>query len=330
MLPWANVTMEQATAACAAINDSNGSPLRLCTAWEWQQTCNLNATPATDWSMSASTTVYENQVCNDAVEEQRCSATYPCKVAANCNSNSECTCATAADCSTGYGCTGGLCVLSTSTQRCTPGATPSQCGGSGTCNASGQCTCVTTADCSAGFTCNGALCTGTGAWPTGTQGAAGSANICAVDFGSTAGGKAYDLSGNLQEWTSTPVTVDSGTAASIGTPSGGQVTINGLTSILSSYLGAQIVLSGATAAGNNGTFDIVAINSTTSVTIANPAAVAQATASVKWSIVYNKLRGGNYATTSPLGESCEFDFDIEKSAFVNNDVGFRCCADHAP
>jgi hypothetical protein len=127
------------------------------------------------------------------------------------------------------------------------------------------------------------------------------------------------------------VTVVSGTAATIGTPSGGQVQINGLTAMLSSYVGAQLVITNATNSANNGTFDIVSYVSTTAVVIANPAAVAQTTpATVKWSLIYNKLRGGNYATTSPNGESCEFDFDIEKAAFVNNDVGFRCCADHAP
>jgi formylglycine-generating enzyme required for sulfatase activity len=220
-------------------------------------------------------------------------------------------------------------VVAINAQRCAPGATPSQCATT-TCNGSGQCPCTLDSDCSPGFVCNtGApkVCVGAGAWPTGSQGATGASNVCSVTIG---GSTAYDLSGNLQEWTSTPVTVVSGTTASIGTPSGGQVQINGLTGMLPSYVGAQLVLSNATNGANNGTFDVVSYVSTTQLVIANPAAVAQAGATVHWSLIYNKLRGGNYATTSPVGESCEFDFDIEKAAFVNNDVGFRCCADHAP
>jgi formylglycine-generating enzyme required for sulfatase activity len=221
-------------------------------------------------------------------------------------------------------------VVATNAQICTTGA---QCG-SGTCTG-GQCVCdkPTGTQCNPGFVCSATpgICVGAGAWPTATVGQTGASNLCAVDFGAAAGGKAYDLSGNLQEWTSTPVSVDSGTTATIGTPSGGQVAINGMANVLASYLGAQLIVSGATNAANNGTFDIVAVNSTTSVTIANSLAVAQASpATVNWSVIYNKLRGGNYATNSPGGEVCEFDFDIEKAAFENNDVGFRCCADHAP
>jgi formylglycine-generating enzyme required for sulfatase activity len=44
---------------------------------------------------------------------------------------------------------------------------------------------------------------------------------------------------------------------------------------------------------------------------------------------YYKLRGG--AFNSPTqGLSCGFDFDIAQAGFANSDVGFRCCADHAP
>ena len=34
--------------------------------------------------------------------------------------------------------------------------------------------------------------------------------------------------------------------------------------------------------------------------------------------------------TQPDGTSCQFDFNILPATFLNNDVGFRCCADIAP
>ena len=49
-----------------------------------------------------------------------------------------------------------------------------------------------------------------------------------------------------------------------------------------------------------------------------------------WELIYNKVRGGNFATTTSGGDTCEFDFDIQKASFANTDVGFRCCFDHAP
>ena len=52
VLPWANVTLEQAQAACAGVKDSAGAPLRVCSAWEWQQTCDGNVAASTHWSMS--------------------------------------------------------------------------------------------------------------------------------------------------------------------------------------------------------------------------------------------------------------------------------------
>jgi len=67
------------------------------------------------------------------------------------------------------------------------------------------------------------------------------------------------------------------------------------------------------------------------VTIVNPNGSAQASpATVHWALVYNKLRGGNFATTNAPGEACEFDFDIAGAGFFNNDVGFRCCSDSDP
>jgi hypothetical protein len=52
----------------------------------------------------------------------------------------------------------------------------------------------------------------------------------------------------------------------------------------------------------------------------------QVTAQMK---TYNQVRGGAY--TSPVGgTSCEFDFVIFEPTFVDSNLGFRCCADHAP
>ena len=332
------MTLAQAQAACAAIKNKAGTSIgRLCSAWEWQQTCNGNAvSPTTDWSMSSSVTTYQNMVCNDSVKEQRCvfgAATTGCSATTTCTSNNQCACGGVGQtCTAGFTCSGGICVVPLFTQRCAPGATPSQCKNT-VCNASGNCPCVTDNDCSPGFSCDvSGVCAGAGAWPTGSQGQAGAADQCFVDYGAANGGAAHDLSGNLQEWTSTPVTVASGTMATIaaGADSSHWV-LNGVSGMVSSYVGAQIKITNATAGANNGTFTITAVNSSTQIVILNPAGVAQASpASVNWAIIYNKLRGGNYATTGAVGESCEFDFDIASAAFFNNDVGFRCCSDSDP
>ena len=117
----------------------------------------------------------------------------------------------------------------------------------------------------------------------------------------------------------------SGSAATLTASSGGQSTVGGLTNIYASDVGAQIIISGSTK-GNNGTFDIVAVAPATGATIADGAAVAES--GLTWKFIYNKLRGGNFSTTSSGGDTCEFDFDIQKASFVNTDVGFRCCADN--
>jgi hypothetical protein len=64
--PWNEVTLTQAQAACAAVRDSKNQPLRLCTAAEWQTTCEDSATPAsTQWSYSTGAASYTANVCND-------------------------------------------------------------------------------------------------------------------------------------------------------------------------------------------------------------------------------------------------------------------------
>jgi hypothetical protein len=44
---------------------------------------------------------------------------------------------------------------------------------------------------------------------------------------------------------------------------------------------------------------------------------------------YYEARGGSY-TTPVDGTSCEYDFVIFPPGFVDTNLGFRCCADHAP
>jgi formylglycine-generating enzyme required for sulfatase activity len=44
---------------------------------------------------------------------------------------------------------------------------------------------------------------------------------------------------------------------------------------------------------------------------------------------YYQLKGGSFNAPSG-GSTCEYSFDIFQSTFANADVGFRCCADHAP
>jgi hypothetical protein len=63
VLPWAEVTQAQAAAACAAVLSSAGTPMRLCTAAEWQASC--QGPSAATWSFSATPNTYLAQVCND-------------------------------------------------------------------------------------------------------------------------------------------------------------------------------------------------------------------------------------------------------------------------
>jgi hypothetical protein len=57
--PWAPVTWTQADAACKAIKDSNGSPMRLCDADEWSAACSLG-TAGSVWAFATNPTVYSN------------------------------------------------------------------------------------------------------------------------------------------------------------------------------------------------------------------------------------------------------------------------------
>jgi hypothetical protein len=57
-LPWTNVTQTQAAAACAAIKDSLGKSMRLCTKAEWQAACTVGSTSNPLWAYASNPTTY--------------------------------------------------------------------------------------------------------------------------------------------------------------------------------------------------------------------------------------------------------------------------------
>jgi hypothetical protein len=68
-LPWSTVTQTQAVAACAAVKDGLGNPMRLCTANEWQAACEGPTGPANaKWSFSVNPINYTKQICNNLDE----------------------------------------------------------------------------------------------------------------------------------------------------------------------------------------------------------------------------------------------------------------------
>jgi len=68
-LPWADVTEPQAAAACAAVRDGKGNPLRLCSSAEWQAACEGPAgTGNSKWSFSVNPISYVKQICNNLDE----------------------------------------------------------------------------------------------------------------------------------------------------------------------------------------------------------------------------------------------------------------------
>lgn len=71
-----------------------------------------------------------------------------------------------------------------------------------------------------------------------------------------------------------PVTGQTGTGASITTVTGSNVTLTGVTGMSQSDVQKFISISGAFNAGNNGTFLIEAVNSSSSITYVNPTATA--------------------------------------------------------
>jgi MYXO-CTERM domain-containing protein len=68
VVPWSNVTLTEAQAACAALTDAKGLPLRLCTAPEWQRACEgPTASPTPRWS-TTTPTVNNGLICDDITQ----------------------------------------------------------------------------------------------------------------------------------------------------------------------------------------------------------------------------------------------------------------------
>ncbi|HVW25464.1 MAG TPA: MopE-related protein [Polyangiaceae bacterium] len=63
-IPWSSVNASDAAAACAAVKDSAGNPMRLCTQAEWQTACDDNNT-ANLWSYASAAGTYVAGRCND-------------------------------------------------------------------------------------------------------------------------------------------------------------------------------------------------------------------------------------------------------------------------
>jgi hypothetical protein len=351
-LPWTNVTLAQAQAACAAIKTPptkalpNGTVGRLCTAWEWTHGCNESAASGTHWSTANAATTpptylgtYTAAACNDANETNQSCATGSDCASGTCTNNF-CTCAVDGDCHTGFSCVNKVC---TGDERCTAAADcRGTAGSTGTCNANNVCTCTTDNDCNPGYKCNGGtapkVCTGGGVWPTGTHGAA--AVACFTPWagfdqlGAAApNAGAYDLTGNVSEWTSTPATIASGTGATVSSVSNGILTLTGLTAgVYATDVGATLLLSGSTNVGNTGSFiidSVTASGSTTTVTLEDANGVAPDASPIGWSLIYYKNRGGSYSSPA-AGDACEFDYVLSKADFFNTDLGFRCCFDAQP
>ncbi len=61
--PWTSVNHAQAAAACAAITNSAGNPMRLCTTAEWQAAC-VSGGSSPSWSYSGAPGSYSTNKCN--------------------------------------------------------------------------------------------------------------------------------------------------------------------------------------------------------------------------------------------------------------------------
>jgi len=95
----------------------------------------------------------------------------------------------------------------------------------------------------------------------------------------------------------TTVPSQTGSALNVTTVTNSFATITGLTGMAATSVGHALVISGATSAGNNGTFRIASFISSASVTIYNPSAVASDTnnGAITWSEQYG---GGGASVTS--------------------------------
>jgi hypothetical protein len=187
-------------------------------------------------------------------------------------------------------------------------------------------------------------------WNTGTQGTVIGKSCSTVWPGSPQPSPVADMTGNLFEWTLTPVTFQSltgstavaGTKGSVSSTTAGQMQLH-FTAIpatggfldVNAQPGYIVNITGAATSTTNGNFAILSIVDNQTAILTNsvfPSGGSDGNnGSLVWTVVntYYKLRGGSY--TSPFGgTSCEFDFDIAQPTFANIDVGFRCCFDNKP
>jgi Putative metal-binding motif len=169
-------------------------------------------------------------------------------------------------------------------------------------------------------------------WTTGHGPNAGT-TTCTVAWPT---GGISDMSGNLFEWSGTPVLFQSlagGAAGSINGTGGtnGQMLIQGLSGLINAGAapGYVIIITGSVA--NNGDYSILSVLSDTSVIVSRPGFSGGTANNLGWTLsnTYYKIRGGSFSSPGG-GTTCEFDFDIVPPTFANNDVGFRCCFDKKP
>ncbi len=91
-----------------------------------------------------------------------------------------------------------------------------------------------------------------------------------------------------------PIAALSGTAPKVVKQSGGKAQIKNLSGISASYVGQTIVLAGLTNAGNNGSFVITSVQSSSKVTVTNAASVNETGGgSATWSIAGNGVTALN-------------------------------------
>ncbi len=188
---------------------------------------------------------------------------------------------------------------------------------------------------------------GPAVWTTGNPGSVGG-DVCSTMWPDVPQPSPIaDLSGNLFEWTWTPVLLQtltgSATASVSSTGIAGQMQIHfapvpGTGGFLDNNTtpGFFIQLSNANTGTTNGQFVVLTVVDNQTAVVANPSFPANGGTdthnnTITWALIntYYKVRGGSF--TSPKnGATCEFDFDIATPGFSNTDVGFRCCFDKKP
>ncbi|MDB4967570.1 MAG: Tryptophan synthase alpha chain [Myxococcales bacterium] len=182
--------------------------------------------------------------------------------------------------------------------------------------------------------CNDANFTAHAVWATSSAGST-AGQACYTDWGS--GNHLDDLSGNLEEWTSTQKFTyqQSGADGVLSFVSAGRMRLTSASLVTINLAGGDpVLLSGSSAAARNGTFAVVA-KAASSVDLADAAVSTSFTSetNVGWEAEVATqgfaLRGGAY-TSASSGTTCEFGVDMQAPSYTAADVGFRCCFDTKP